>query len=601
MTSNGSLSPGPSFSVAGAQDRVVRTFIAQLHHTGVHHAVICPGSRSTPLTLAFARDKSFRSWLHLDERSAGYFALGLARQLGEAVALVCTSGTAAANFLPAVIEASISRIPLVVLTADRPPEARDVGAAQTIDQVRLYGSHVRWFVDMPPADGTAALEHTAQAAAARAASLAIEAPMGPVHVNFPFREPLVEASPSNAPLEPPHAPIDVTRVAQAPSPEAIAAFVEAARGRRGLIVAGPESVPLPAGGITSLALHLGWPVLADPLSGLRAGPHRLDPVVETYDALLRDARFAATHVPEVVLRFGQQPTSKPLFTWLAAHREVPSFVVDVAGGWRDPDATTSTMLRGDAAVVIRAVEARLGQEASAPAAWLEGWQHGNEAAAIVLRSATADVEEPFEGRVPVELAEALPDGATLVCGNSMPIRDVDSFFPRLEKRIRIVGTRGASGIDGVVSTAVGAVAAGQGPVVLLIGDLSFLHDLNGLWPLRRYDLDLTVVLVNNDGGGIFHFLPQAELAPDAFEEWFGTPHGLDLRHGVEIHGGRYELLEGARGWAGRIARAIEEPGLKVLEVRTERVRNVELHRRAWARVSEGLASSSAPAEAEATR
>lgn len=601
MTSNGSLTPGPSFSIAGAHDRVVRTFIAQLDHSGVHHVVICPGSRSTPLTLAFARHKSFRSWLHLDERSAAYFALGLARQLGEAVALVCTSGTAAANFLPAVIEASISRIPLIVLTADRPPEARDVGAAQTIDQVRLYGSHVRWFVDMPPADGTPALEQTAQAVAARAASVALEAPMGPVHVNFPFREPLVEAAASNVPLEFPAAPITVTRVAQAPAPEAVAAFVDAARGRRGLIVAGPESMPLPAGGITSLALHLRWPVLADPLSGLRAGPHSLDPVVESADALLRDPGFAAAHVPEVVLRFGQQPTSKALFTWLAAHRDVPSFVVDVAGGWRDPDATTSTMLRGDAAVVIRAVEARLGQDAGAPLEWLADWQRSNDAAATALRQATADVGEPFEGRVPVELAEALPEGATLVCGNSMPVRDVDSFFPRLDKRIRIVGTRGASGIDGVVSTAVGAAAAGQGPVVLLIGDLSFLHDLNGLWPLRRYGLDLTVVLVNNDGGGIFHFLPQAELARDAFEEWFGTPHGLDLRHGVELHGGRYELLDGSNGWASRIAAAIEEPGLKVLEVRTGRVRNVELHRRAWERVSEALAPSAAPAETEATR
>ncbi len=588
MTPNGSLTPGPSFSVAGAHDRVVRTFISQLGEGGLRHVVICPGSRSTPLTLAFARDTSFRSWLHLDERSAGYFALGLARQLGEPVALVCTSGTAAANFLPAVIEASISRIPLVVLTADRPPEARDVGAAQTIDQVRLYGSHVRWFVDMPPADGSAALEHSARAVAARAVSVSLEAPMGPVHVNFPFREPLVEAGSASVQLDPPPAPIAVTRVAQAPAPEAVSAFVEAARGRRGVIVAGPESMPLPAGGITSLALHLGWPVLADPLSGLRAGPHRLDPVVETADALLRDATFAGAHVPEVVLRFGQQPTSKPLFTWLAAHRDVPSFVVDVAGGWRDPDATTSTMLRGDSAVVIRAIEARLGPDATAPADWLEAWQYANGTAAEALRAATEAFAEPFEGRAPIELAAALPDGATLVCGNSMPIRDVDSFFPRIERRVRIVGTRGASGIDGVVSTAVGAAAAGQGPVVLVIGDLSFLHDLNGLWPLRRYGLDLTVVLVNNDGGGIFHFLPQAELAQDAFEEWFGTPHGLDLAHAVGLHGGRYEMFEGVRGWADRIAAALSDPGLKVLELRTDRVRNVELHRQAWSRVSEAL-------------
>jgi 2-succinyl-5-enolpyruvyl-6-hydroxy-3-cyclohexene-1-carboxylate synthase len=220
-----------------------------------------------------------------------------------------------------------------------------------------------------------------------------------------------------------------------------------------------------------------------------------------------------------------------------------------------------------------------------------------------LREASDSLDEPFEGRAPLELAEALPEDATLVVGNSMPVRDLDTFFPSLARRVRIVGTRGAAGIDGVVSTAVGAAAAREdlpraGPVVLLIGDLSFLHDLNGLWAVRRHHLDLTIVLVNNDGGGIFHFLPQAELASDAFEEWWGTPHGLDLQAAVALHGGAYRRLDGGAGWSTAITEALATPGLNVLELRTERVRNVELHRKVIAHATEALARHIAGARRE---
>ncbi len=555
----------------------MRAFTDQLLASGVRHVVVCPGSRSTPLTLVFARDRRWRAWLHIDERSAGYFALGLARQLGEPVALLCSSGTAAANFLPAVVEASLLRVPLLVLTADRPPELRDVGAAQTIDQVRMFGSHARWAIDMTPADGTPELERAARGVAARAAATSMAAPAGPVHVNFPFREPLLERAVAD-PLPPAGRPIAVTRSVVAPTPEAIRGFVEAARGKRGLIVAGPEAGGLPAALLTEVARALGWPVLADPLSGLRTGTHDLDGVVETYDVLARATAFVRELLPEVTLRLGAAPTSKALNVWLAGHPAIDSWVVDVEGAWREPDATVSTMLRGDATSVCRALLEALAPGDGAEASWLDRWRAANAVTAHALRAAADALDEPFEGRAPLELAAALPEGATLVVGNSMPVRDVDTFMPRLGRRVRIEGTRGASGIDGVVSTAVGAAAAGDGPVVLLIGDLSFLHDLNGLWAVNRHDLNLTVLLVNNDGGGIFHFLPQAELAADAFEEWWGTPHGLDLGQAVALHGGHHVRLEGASGWAGAIAAALGRPGLQVLELRTERVRNVELHR-----------------------
>ena len=601
-----------------AQLRQLGAFTAQLRHSGVRHAVIAPGSRSTPLTLALARDPGVRAWLHLDERAAGFFALGLARQLGEPVAVVTTSGTAAANLLPAVVEASLSRVPLIALTADRPPELRDVGANQTIDQVRLFGSHPRWSAELPIADGSPTLEAHARAVAARAAATARDAPAGPVHVNVPLREPLIEPGWEQALDQGAAATAPVEVAAEdgvAGAGPAAARLLDAVLGRRGLIVCGPESAGLPAEAIDGLACALGWPILADPLSGLRGSRQRLTRVIDAYDALLRSARsgheggrFASTVAPEAVVRFGAAPTSKVLNQFLAAQPGIPQLVVDVTGGWRDPDFAASLMLRADPRALCEAAvasldarhsraftgaandPARIGAPVRTDPAWLERWTGANAVARAALdglvREHTAG-GEAFEGAVPTALAEALPDGATIVAGNSMAVRDVDAFLAARPRELRIVGTRGASGIDGVVSTAVGAAAAGTGPVAALVGDLSFLHDLNGLWALRRHGLPLLVVLVNNDGGGIFHFLPQAELAGDAFEEWFGTPHGLDFEGAITTFGGRL-LRPEVRDWDAALRAGAAAPGLTVVELRTDRARNVALHRDAWARVDAAL-------------
>lgn len=560
-----------------ALDRYVGTFVAALAASGVRHAVIAPGSRNTPLTLALtAEGADIHPWLHLDERSAGYFALGIARQLGEPVVVVCTSGTAAANFLPAVVEARLSRVPLIVLTADRPPELRDVGAAQTIDQVRMFGSHAKWAVDMPVPTGEPLLDRYAATTAARAAALSLEGPAGPVHLNFPFREPLVDDASTPPPTVMP-AIQPAARPAIAPSEAAIDRLVPLLSGRRGLLVAGPESDGLPAPAIVALAAVLGWPVIADPLSGLRAGTHDLSHVIDRADVLAREPEFVGRAAPEVVVRFGAAPTSKPLNQWLASLEGLDYVVVDAAAqgtaGLRDPDALSSMVVQADPRLLCEAL--LTAAPAPAPASWLATWTEANRAATAALDEAIEGLGEPFEGVAPRDLATALPDGATLVVGNSMPVRDVDSFFPNQPRNIRLLGTRGASGIDGVVSTAVGAAAVEQ-PVALLIGDLSFFHDQNGLWPVHRYGLNLTVVLVNNDGGGIFEFLPQQQLVGERFETWFGTPHGLDFRHVVTQYGGRHALLEGDR--SAMIAEALARPGLDVLELRTERARNTELHR-----------------------
>lgn len=581
--------------MSGETDRYVRIFVSNLYRRGVSNVVICPGSRSTPLTLSFTSDPRYQCWLHLDERSAGYFALGLARQLGEPVALVCTSGTAAANFLPAVMEASLSRVPLLVLTTDRPPELRDVGASQTVDQVRLYGSHVRWAMDMPLADGSEAVERYARGSAMRAVEWALRAPSGPVHLNFPFREPLV--GPESSSIEPESGSqlqdqvwSEVEGSKLEPTDDMVANLSKALNGRRGLVICGPESGRLPTKEIVSLASELGWPVLADPLSGVRAGLHNVDHVVETYDTLLRDSDFADRVEPDVVLRFGSTPTSKTLAEWIAARPQISQYVVDASSGWRDPDSMATRMIRADPALLCEALLSCIGEIAKSDPQWLSDWKFSNEVARSALRDALDAIDEPFEGRAPVEFLNAIPDGSTLVVGNSMAIRDVDSFVPVVGRDIRIIGNRGASGIDGVVSSAVGAAAARTGKVALLLGDLSFFHDLNGLWPLRRYGLDLTVLLVNNDGGGIFHFLPQAEEVPDAFEDWFGTPHGLDFRGAVEMHGGNFQQIKGVKGWSAELTEALAAPGLSVLELRTDRHRNVELHRQILSHVHNAMQS-----------
>lgn len=613
----------------------VGAFIDELVRAGVRHVCICPGSRSTPLAMVCAAQPGLRVWMHVDERSAGFFALGMARVLGEPVALVCTSGTAAANFLPAVVEAYYSRVPLIVLTADRPHELRDVGANQTMDQVRLYGTHVKWFVDMPLPEATSTMLRYARTCASRAAALARTAPAGPVHLNFPLREPLVplpgplpdaaQAAPSawtgRADGEPYTAVAAGERTLPGEAVKELAAELGAAR--RGVIVCGPDTPADAAGPIVNLAWRLGWPVLADPLSGLRAVPaseggraadegHTLldHPVIDAYDVFLRDRRAVEALVPEVILRFGAFPVSKPLLLYLERWAEKRQIVVDPGAQWRDPLLAAGRMVYADPAGLCRALleldldlhreldialdrPALGGPETSgaggARRSWLGAWQALNRATRERLVEQVEALSEPFEGRVFHELAALLPAGTVLYVGNSMPIRDMDAFFPCIGRPVRVLGNRGTSGIDGVVSSALGAAAAVDGPVVLVLGDLSFYHDLNGLLAAKLHRLNVTIVVINNDGGGIFSFLPQA-AHPEHFETLFGTPLGLDFRPAVEMYGGRFARASDWDAFRHAVGQAVVTPGLDVIEVVTQRERNWALHRQVYDAVLQGLGS-----------
>ena len=595
-----------------------RAFVDELARRGLTHVVIAPGSRSTPLAVAFAAHPGIRVWMHVDERSAAYFTLGMARALAAPVALLCTSGTAAANFLPAVVEAHYSRVPLLVLTADRPPELRGWGAAQTIDQIRLFGGHAKWFIDMPVPDGNPGLLRQARAVAARAMQTAAASPAGPVHLNFPFREPLLPADldaaglgtagdAGVAPTEPVVGATQASRLSQAAGPPSImdapvqsgptscqlddlTVIIE--NHERGIIVCGPGECPGLPERAAALSAASGYPILADPLSALRFGPHDRSRIIDAHDAFLRDAETAQRLSPDVILRTGGLPASKPLQLFLAACPERPHILID-PGDPRDPFHLATRHIRANPAATFAALADHLGtSETRSRTSWPRAWAQANAATRQVIHSSTAEMEEFFEGRVAAELADCLPDGATLVVGNSMPVRDVDTFVGGDCRRLRIVGNRGASGIDGLVSSALGAAAVSSGPVALLVGDLSFSHDMNGLLAAKLHGLDTTIVVLNNDGGGIFSFLPQADLLDHAtFERLFGTPTGLDFRHAAALYGASFARPANWDAFRKDVSQAIAVPGLSIVEVVTGRERNVALHRQVWTAVSEALRST----------
>jgi 2-succinyl-5-enolpyruvyl-6-hydroxy-3-cyclohexene-1-carboxylate synthase len=584
-----------------ALSRSVGAFVDELIRAGVRHFCVCPGSRSTPLALTIAQHPAAKLWMHLDERSAAFFGLGLAKTLREPVVLVCTSGTAAANFLPAVVEAFYARIPLVVLTADRPHELRDVGAPQTIDQVHLFGAHVKWFVDLAEPDASPELLRYVRTVAGRAVATAQTGPSGPVHINCPYREPLIPQPVAETSSEQRLDDQPYVRVAdglRAPSHELAAALAADLQGTaRGLIVCGQQDDPALAPAVARLSELLGYPVLADPLSGLRCGGHDRTLGLDCYDAFLRDSRFVEHFVPEVVLRFGAMPTSKPLLLYLQRHSDCRQIIVDGDGGWNEPTLLASDVVHADGRLLCEAIvrhreHGQIYPERTSSAAksssWAGAWRAADQRARAAIATWFAGLNQLFEGKVFAELAALLPEGALLYAGNSMPVRDLDTFFQGGDRTIRLLANRGANGIDGVVSSALGASAANTGPTVLVIGDISFYHDSNGLLAAMQHGLNATIVLLNNDGGGIFSFLPQA-AEPEHFEQLFGTPHGLDFQPLAQMYGAAYERVATWQAFRAAIQRGLEAGGLHIVEVPTERGRNVTLHREIWKVVSQAIA------------
>jgi 2-succinyl-5-enolpyruvyl-6-hydroxy-3-cyclohexene-1-carboxylate synthase len=583
---------------------LARAFVDEWVRAGVEHAALAPGSRSTPLALALAADARIRLHVHLDERSAAFFALGTAKATGRPAVVLCTSGTAAANFHPAVLEAHHARVPLVVCTADRPPELRDTGAGQTIDQLGLYGGAVRWFCEVGAPEDRPGAGAAWRAVAARAVAVATGPPAGPVHLNVAFREPLVPTgeplvdAPGRADGRPwtASAPATGHRLPDAATIERVTDLVRGAR--CGALVAGWGAGVGPATA-DRFAAVAGWPVLADPLSGLRTGAY----AVSTYDALLRVPSFAAAHRPDLVVRVGAPLTSKAATAWLGP--DVAQVLVDPDGAWLDPRHAATERLAVDADALLGAVADRLragGHDSGG--GWIGSWASAESGARTALDGLCDSWPEPFEGAVARDVVAALPDGSTLVVASSMPVRDVESFAaPRTG--VRVLANRGVNGIDGFVSTVLGVAAASgprsrsgpgagpdTGPVVALLGDLCFLHDGNGLLGAATRGLDATFVVVDNDGGGIFSFLPQASpqagVTPEHFELLFGTPQRVDLAALARVHGIDVAEVEKAADVVPALDAAIRAGGVRVVLVRTDRATNLARHREAWSAVAAAI-------------
>ncbi|MBB3733210.1 2-succinyl-5-enolpyruvyl-6-hydroxy-3-cyclohexene-1-carboxylic-acid synthase [Nonomuraea dietziae] len=525
--------------------------VDELVRCGLTDVVMAPGSRSAPLALALHAESRVRLHVRIDERSASYLALGLARRSERPVALICSSGTAVANFHPAVIEASESGVPLLVLTADRPPELRGTGANQTIDQLKVFGPSARWFAEVGVPEERAGQVAYWRSLACRAYQRAVgPSDPGPVHLNLAFREPLipdgdsswVESLDGDA-----SGPWVRTRVA--PPPVAL----HLPPTRRGVLVVGDGAANVRR--YVAAAGMAGWPVLSEPNGGGRYGDH----AISTYHFLLGTPSFAEAHQPDVVVTLGRPGLSRSLLSWLRGAQEHIVVATDLS---RWPDPTRS------ATQVAQAVEIPV---AAGDDAWLHSWRRADAAARAAIDE-LLDSSGMSEPRIARDLADSLPNGALLFCGSSMPIRDLDQAM-RPRRGLRLLANRGVSGIDGLVSTAMGAALAHNGPSYALLGDLTFLHDQNGLiLGPREPRPDLCLVVVNNDGGGIFSLLPQAAIR-DPFERVFGTPHGVDLGYVAAATGTPYRLVEDISD----LPKAVRGEGLRIVEVRTDREPNAALH------------------------
>ncbi|HLM86808.1 MAG TPA: 2-succinyl-5-enolpyruvyl-6-hydroxy-3-cyclohexene-1-carboxylic-acid synthase [Solirubrobacteraceae bacterium] len=597
---------------------LLRAFVDELARCGMRAACTSPGSRSAPLVLSLAREPRVRCFSHIDERCAGFFALGLAKASGLPVAVACTSGTAVAQLLAAAVEAREARVPLLLLTADRPPELRANGAGQAIDQLKLYGDAAKWFFEIDAFEQASEQRlRWMRTLACRAYWTALEGSPGAVHLNFPLREPLVSddqlpedrtGRDNGAPYvrrTPARPQTEAGRASQAdPLPGTPEATLQelVAGSRRGVLVAGRhERLTALGQAASAFAQAAGWPLLADPLSGARRGAS----AIAHYDALLRDDGFASSMAPDLVVRVGDLPVSKPLRSWLSELDGTRQVALDPEAAWQDPASVLSHSLALEPAAALRQLATSLtggGRQGAAAddeppdgsdrrtgateADWLASWRSADERAAQAIVGVLAQ-EGLSEPAVAAELGVLLPAQATLFVASSMPVRDIETFWPVRADPPRVLCNRGANGIDGTVSSAFGAAAHGPGPVVLLIGDVALAHDIGGLLAATRLGLKLTIVLLDNNGGGIFDFLAVSRVPDqDIYTRHVATPTGLDFAAAAATYGLAHEPVRSVPELRGALERALEPAArCTLVHVRTDRVENVALHARVWEAVS----------------
>jgi 2-succinyl-5-enolpyruvyl-6-hydroxy-3-cyclohexene-1-carboxylate synthase len=553
--------------------------VDELVRGGVRHASVSPGSRSTPIALALWRHPEVDVQVHLDERSSAFVGLGIAKATGAPVAVACTSGTAAAEMLPAVVEASQARVPLVILTADRPPRLRGTGANQTIVQPGLYGDYVRgeFETSLPWKDDAGGWIQTGFLAAATA----VAAPPGPVHVNIPFDEPLVPEGKDQHASAPEDrarltADVDVGSFVEL-SPEDVTRVAEIVHGTEsGVLVAGSSQDP-PAE-FAEIARDAGWPIVAEPASGIRRAGG-----LAAGQSLLGSPGFVSEHAPDVVVQIGAAPTTRATQAFVESPRKL--VVIDVDHLEPDPEGRADIRVRADPEDLARALRARDPVPSRRSSTWLAAWRNADERARTALDGFLDAIDEPFEPRVARDVAGWAPAGDTLFVGNSTPIRDLDlAMAPRDD--LRVLANRGASGIDGLVSTALGVAATG--PTVALLGDLSVLYDAGALlWCAGRATSDLVLVVIRNGGGEVFSLLPQRELPEH--RDLFTTPHGVDLQALCAAARCGWSRVDRSKALTSALDDAQRAGGIQVVEVAVDPELGLELRRELRGAVAATLA------------
>ena len=541
----------------------LKATIEGLKDAGVKDIVLSPGSRSTPLAILFEQDPELRIFMDVDERSAAFFALGLSKATQRAVACVCTSGTAAANYFPAVCEAMESQIPLIILTTDRPSELRYSGAPQTMDQTHLYGNKVKFSMEYPLPEDNSNMLQFSYSQMFQVVTRSLSIPMGPVHVNFPFREPLIPESNNELP--------NIKRKVNLSGVKSLLTLdkdlIQLLKQEKGLFLIGetPSSIDLDQ--LILLSEKLGWPIFSDSLANIKTSSFKSNTIIDHHDLLLKHVEMVDEKEPTVIVRIGRALLSKTLNTYLSSYQG-DYVLIDETGLIPDYSHQVSMVVDVDVNSWLRV--ANEGVFSKDKSNWLNMWVTLDEKVQRLLKSSEA-YNKYSELYLTKEILSSMPDKAQLFIGNSMPIRDVDTVLEKSDNESTLFGTRGINGIDGIVSSAFGMAAAK--PDVwngLLIGDISFFHSMNGLSLGNNHDLALTLFVINNNGGGIFSMLPQNQLPNDLFERLFGTPQGIDLEGIAKAFTCEYQRVTNKQEWEKIVDEVMNKPTLRIVELVTSR-------------------------------
>jgi 2-succinyl-5-enolpyruvyl-6-hydroxy-3-cyclohexene-1-carboxylate synthase len=576
------------------------TFVNEIAELGVKYACISPGSRNTVLTLAFSNNKKIKSFVIIDERSSAFFGLGLAKESNSPVVLVSTSGTATAEFYPAIIEAYYYHVPLIVCTADRPPELLNCGANQTINQDNIYKNHINWYFNVGLPELTNKRIKNLKSIVRKAYFEFLIKQKGPVHLNFPFRKPFEPFSYTDEINENFIHQINEKRKLKdysnlSPfkmsfSPKDLNELFRVLRNvKKGLIIAGPDD---PHSGFPQLsqefAYILKYPVIADGISQLRSGNHKTNNIIVNFEGLFRSEKFINKYMPELIIQFGKTPTSKGLEIFFE-NSSALKYLINESGDWYDPSNKAAAVIEMNPAEFCKLMIKKFQREKfiNINSEWLNSYLKAERLSSIIKSKLIDSAIFPFEGRIIPETINLMPDDSLLMVSNSMPARDLDYFAPKVNKSISIFNNRGASGIDGITSTALGIAQNLIKPTVLITGDLAFYYDLNGLLTSKKYKIPLVIILINNNGGGIFEMLPIAK-SRKTFTEYFLTPHNINFSPIVKTYGGKFIEIISWKHFRNAFQKAIKSRNLSVLQIKTDAKKSKELREKYWHTVDSEL-------------